>query len=333
MAISEPDQQLSAVARSLAQRASEPAVVDNVSTGTAGWTDRTLLKSGRFYPKGTSQAGERLAFYARHFAMVEVDATYYSLLPPATAERWIQVTPAGFYFDVKAHPVLTGHPIDVTRLPADLKSAVEQAGFERRVYAERLPKELSLEMRSRFRALVEPLQQAGKLGCVMVQLPPWFQATRGNARRIEALAESFGDIPLSVEFRHPSWLAAERRDRVFDLLARHRLSYVCVDEPDVPGGGVPPVVRVTNVRLAIIRFHGKNLAGWQRKGASVHERFDYLYSPDELSAWVEPVRRLSGEAREVHAVFNNCVRDYAVVNAKGLAVLRAEAPGAEPGRE
>jgi uncharacterized protein YecE (DUF72 family) len=84
------------------------------------------------------------------------------------------------------------------------------------------------------------------------------------------------------------------------------------------------LLEVTRPELAIMRFHGHNVAGWNKRSASVHERFDYVYTSEELAAWVGPVRRLAAEAREVHAVFNNCVRNYAVLNAKGLAALLAE---------
>jgi len=84
------------------------------------------------------------------------------------------------------------------------------------------------------------------------------------------------------------------------------------------------VVAVTNPRLAVVRFHGQNREGWEKKGASVAERFNYLYRPAELTAWVAPLRRLSAEAESVHAVFNNCVRNFAVLNAKDLAFLLGE---------
>ena len=71
----------------------------------------------------------------------------------------------------------------------------------------------------------------------------------------------------------------------------------------------------------MLRFHGKNAQGWQKKGATVHERFNYLYSPEELGAWVQGVKQLASEAKHVHAVFNNCVRNYAVLNARALAAL------------
>jgi uncharacterized protein YecE (DUF72 family) len=234
-------------------------------------------------------------------------------------------TPDGFRFDVKAFPVLTEHPLDVTRLPGDLRAEVAPLASERgRIRVDGLPDAVRSELERRFRASLVPLVSSGRLGAILCQFPPWFEATRGNARKIERLAERHGDLPLSIEFRHRSWLLPERRDRVLDLLRRHDLAFVAVDEPAGRVGGVPPVAEVTSPRLAVVRFHGRNVAGWDRPGASVHQRFDYLYTPDELRPWVEPVRRLAERAREVHAVFNNCVRDYAVVNAKGFGVLLAE---------
>ena len=103
------------------------------------------------------------------------------------------------------------------------------------------------------------------------------------------------------------------------------LAYVCVDEPQVEGS-VPPLVAATSSALAVIRFHGHNARGWQLKGASVYQRFDWLYTPDELAAWVQPVHELSRQAEEVHALFNNCVRNYSVINAKGLSALLESAP-------
>jgi uncharacterized protein YecE (DUF72 family) len=317
-AIPEPEPERLRSATELAARAREPALVANIAFGTAGWTDKTLIASGQFYPRGASNARARLEHYARHFSLVEVDATYYSLLPPETAERWVAITPSNFEFDVKAHPILTGHPLEIARLPAELKAGLGGAG---RVYPENLPREVAREIEARFRAFVAPLARAGKLGCVMLQFPPWFTATRGNARRVEQLAEAWAGVPLSIEFRHASWLDEARRERVLALLERHKLSYVCVDEPAVRGGGVPPLALVTNPELALVRFHGHNRAGWLKRGASVHERFDYLYTADELRAWVEPVAKLAREAKRVHALFNNCVRNYAVLGAKGLSVL------------
>ena len=316
-----PDPECYPSALVLSMQAPTPAVVGGLVAGTAGWTDRTLIASGRFYPRGIRKSSERLQYYASQFSMVEVDATYYALIPAETTQHWVRSTPAGFRFNIKAHPVLTGHPMELERLPKDLHRDLGPFSRRGRVYADRLPKELASDIENRFRSTLQPLTQSGKLSCVLTQFPPWFEATRGNARRIERLAQRWEGVTLAVEFRHPSWLDPVRRDRVMSLLKNHQMAYVCVDEPQLEGSGVPPALEVTFPRLAYLRFHGHNLRGWATQGASVHQRFDYLYSTEELARWARPASSLAAQAEEVHAVFNNCVRDYAVLGAKGLMAL------------
>lgn len=319
-------------AYALAERAPRPAIASNVRFGTAGWSDASLSRGELFYPKGVSTPEARLRYYASHFNLVEVDATYYALLAQDLVARWAEWTPSNFHFDVKAHPVFTGHPIDRARLPSEL--AAEVPSRERRVYPKDLPAELTREIERRYFEALAPLIERGRLTSILIQFPPWFDATRGNVRKLEALRTRYPSAPFSVEFRHRSWLLPERRERVLDFLRGASLPYVVVDEPDVERGGVPPLTVVTSPRLAVVRFHGQNRAAWARPSATVAERFNYLYGASELSAWVERVRRLAGEAEEVHAVFNNCIRNYAVLNAKGLAALlegSAKDAGISPG--
>ncbi len=316
LALPLPEPERLARAESLAEQAPLPARVGKVEFGTASWTDRTLIESHTFYPRGASTPEARLRHYAAHFPFVEVDATYYTLLPADTAARWVSFTPEDFSFDVKAFPSLTGHPIDVTRLPGDLKEAVVAAGHERRVYADKLPPELLAEIDARFLSFLRPLSDENRLRAVLLQFPPWFTATRGNVKKLSEIRAAHPTLPFAVEFRHKSWFLEERRARVFDVLRSEQMSFVVIDEP-----GMPLVAEVTHPALSLVRFHGKNERGWSKKGATVHERFGYLYEPSELSVWVEPVKRLAGQAERVQAIFNNCVRNYAVLGAKDLAVL------------
>jgi uncharacterized protein YecE (DUF72 family) len=312
-------------ARALANAAPAPCVVGRICCATAGWTDATLVKDTDFYPRGQRSPRGRLEYYSRLFPYVEVDATYYALLPPENALNWLSWTPASFCFDVKANPVLTGHPIDTARLPADLKEAAMNAGAPRRAYAERLPTTLSDEIERRFRAFVSPLLEQGRLSCVLLQFPPWFTATQKNARHIESVARRWEGVPLAVEFRHASWLEPSRSERTLALLARHALSFVNTDAPTTNGAGSPSLLHVTNPKLALVRFHGHNVRGWATKGATVHERFSYLYSPMQVRAWTSPLRTLAARAENVHATFNNCYRDYAVISARELgAALTTE---------
>src|SRR5690606_1139033 len=120
---------------------------------------------------------------ATQFALVEVDATFYTLLDPAVTARWVEWTDAEFSFNIKSHPILTGHPIDVARAPRDLgRELAMVAGARPRLYPRDVPAEIREELTSRFLAQLAPLVEAGRLGCVMLQFPPWFRATRGNAR-------------------------------------------------------------------------------------------------------------------------------------------------------
>jgi uncharacterized protein YecE (DUF72 family) len=312
-----------ATAHELAYTAPQPARVGNIACATAGWTDPTLLKGTGFYPKSARAARERLGYYAQHFPFVEVDATYYALLPPSNAHNWLAWTPEPFTFNIKSHPVLTGQPFEAARLPADLRQAVVDSGAPARVYSDRLPPEITAAIEERFREFLQPLVNAKRLGALLLQFPPWFAANRGNARVLEAVAERWAHTPLAVEFRHKSWAEPERRARLTALLRAHEISLVCTDAP-AQALGVDSLQQVTNPRLSVVRLHGRNARGWEKKNASVHERFSYLYSPDELSSCLLSLRTIAKEAETVHVTFNNCYRDYAVLNAKGLSALLAK---------
>ena len=61
----------------------------------------------------------------------------------------------------------------------------------------------------------------------------------------------------------------------------------------------------TTSPTAYVRFHGRNLGTWNKRGGSAAERFDYLYSDEELAEWAEPLRELAGQSERTFAFFNN----------------------------
>jgi len=267
----------------------------------------------------------RLSHYAEHFRVLEVDATFYALLSAAVVRRWVLWTPADFRFTVKAHPVFTGHPIERSRLPAELATVTAGLNGGGKIYVNDLPPEVVREIERRYFEALSPLVEQGRLAAVIVQFPPWFDATRGNARQIESLRERFPDVPFAIEFRNRTWLLPERRERVFAMLRAAQITYVVADEPVVDRAGIPLWPAVTCPRLAMLRCHGRNRAAWANPRASIAERFNYLYSPDELSTLKIALNRLSSEAEAVYAIFSNCISDYAVLGAKGLcALMRCE---------
>jgi uncharacterized protein YecE (DUF72 family) len=286
--------------------------VGDILVGTASWTDKSLLKSG-WYPKGADSADERLRYYSSQFPLVEVDSTYY--FPPSekNSELWVERTPAGFTFNIKAFSLLTQHPTKTEALYKDL-----EIPDKRNVYLKDLKDDVVTEVWDRFLSALRPLHEAGKLGALLFQFPPWFIIGRKNREYILECAKRSAPIPILIEFRHNSWLSDRNGDETLEFLEGHGLAYVCVDMPQGFKSSVPPVIAAT-ADLAAIRFHGHNDAEWE--SGSVQRRFKYLYSEKELRRWAPKVHDLAAEAKSTHVLMNNCYRDYAQRNASELAEL------------
>ena len=294
-----------------------------ISVGISSWTEPTLVSSG-FYPPEATTAEARLRFYASRFPIVEVDSTFYAIPSETTARLWVERTPRAFIFHAKAYALLTQHPTPPARLPKDLREKISDKGAN--IYFKDLAPRDKETIFDRFRDGLQPLHDAGKLGAVVFQFPKWFLPSPGSYRFMEDLREWLPDFRIAVEFRQESWMKEIRRDRVLRFLKDHGYTYVVVDEPQGFPSSVPPVVAVT-APLALVRFHGRNRETWEKKGISTAEKFRYLYERAELGAWVPGLHQLATQAKEVHAVMNNCYGDYAVRNAEDLAGLLAVKAG------
>jgi uncharacterized protein YecE (DUF72 family) len=289
--------------------------MDEIRVGTAGWTDKTLIDSG-WYPPEESNPEKRLRYYATQFPLVEVDSAYYALPAEQTALAWAERTPAHFTFNVKAFSLFTQHPTPVKALPKDLREEAGKAGKDR-VYLKDVDPKLAEEAWGRFLSALAPLREAGKLGAILLQFPPWFPIGRANKQYILACAQRAAPDRVCVEFRNRTWMTDENKDETLKFLSDHQLPYVCVDEPQGYSNSIPPVIAATS-DLAVVRMHGHS-EHWDAK--TVQERFNYRYREEELKTWAGNVRKLAADADETHVVFNNCYRDYAQVNAKQLEAL------------
>jgi uncharacterized protein YecE (DUF72 family) len=287
----------------------------HIRVGTAGWTDKTLIDSG-WYPPDASNPEKRLRYYAEQFPLVEVDSAYYALPAEQTATAWAERTPAGFTFNVKAFSLFTQHPTPVRALPSDLREAAAKTGKDR-VYLKDVDPEVTGQAWDRFLAALEPLRQAGKLGAILLQFPPWFPISRANKEYIVACAERAAPRRVCVEFRNHTWMTSDNQQETLDFLSAHDLPYVCVDMPQGFSNSIPPVLAATS-DLAVVRLHGHS-DKWESK--DIQQRFGYRYSDGELSTWAGNVQRLAEDATETNVVFNNCYRDYAQVNGKRLAEI------------
>jgi uncharacterized protein YecE (DUF72 family) len=198
---------------------------------------------------------------------------------------------------------MTRHPVKAEVVPEDLRAEMP---VDERGRIDRPPRELRAEVFRRFLEALEPLRAAGKLGGILFQLPPYIVYKDSSLEYVEWAREQIGENEMFVEFRHRSWLDDEHRADSLAFLERIGAGYVVVDAPrsDTAKNLVPTVVATTSP-TAYVRFHGRNLATWNKRGGSAAERFDYLYSDEELEEWVDPLRELAGQAEEAYAFFNN----------------------------
>jgi len=289
----------------------------DILVGTASWADKSLLDSKLFYPKEAKTAESRLRYYAEQFPLVEVDSSYYAIPAPQVAESWAQRTPQSFVFDIKAFRIFTQHQTPPQVLPTDIREALGPPAQKKNVYYGDFPPELMEEMWRRFKLALEPLRQAGKLGAVLFQFPPWFYYRRSNLQHIEHCAQVLEGYQIAVEFRNRTWFDDKHRSEVLEFEREHGLAHVVVDEPQGFSSSIPTVWEVTSPNLAIFRLHGRNAQTWDKKGlAASSERFDYEYQQEELRDFLRPVRELAAQARHVHVVFNNNLRDQGIRGAR-----------------
>jgi uncharacterized protein YecE (DUF72 family) len=289
----------------------------SIEVGTASWTDATLIKSGKFYPKGCTSAEARLRFYAKHFPMVEVDASYYAMPSAANSALWAQRTPPGFTFNMKAFRLFTGHQTEPKFFPPDIQQVLPQTG-KKNLYYRDIPPDIIDELWARFFEALEPLRAAGKLGAVLFQFAPWITTASRDKAHVAHCAERMAPYLTAFEFRNASWFDDRRRAATLAFEREHALVHVVMDAPDVTTRA-HTVWEATSPRLAIVRLHGRNAEAWSGS-TTASGRFNYDYSDEELEALVIPIREIARRVDRTDVVFNNCFEDSAQRN--GLTMMR-----------
>ena len=159
-----------------------------------------------------------------------------------------------------------------------------------------------------------------------MQYPPYFTATdkeheHRNLETIDRAIEMLKPLPVFVEFRHSSWVEGPQLQRTMRFLSDRFATYVVVDAPQISGSHVMPPVLAATSPLGYVRFHGRNMATWNARTASAADRFDYLYSREELETWRDPITHLAEDTERTWVMFNNCKYDYAPRNAKEMAEI------------
>jgi uncharacterized protein YecE (DUF72 family) len=294
-----------------------------ILVGTASWTDKSLIASGRFYPPKCTTAEDRLRYYASQFPLVEVDSSYYAIPEPQVAQLWAERTPASFLFNVKAFRLLTGHQTAPAALPKDIAKALGPI-TSRNLYYKDAPAEIRDAVWERFRLGIEPLHRAGKLVAVHFQFAPWVAFHPRNLDHIDECSERLRGLQLSIEFRNRTWFEGKHAQRTLDFERQRGLTNAVVDEPQGLANTVPSVWEVTTPELAVVRLHGRNHGTWNQKGlASSAQRFNYNYDTAELIELSNMIRQLGTQADLTQVVFNNNYEDQGQRNARELTRLLA----------
>jgi uncharacterized protein YecE (DUF72 family) len=249
-----------------------------------------------------------LVYYARTlgFNTVELDSSFYHMPTIPLIEALLQKTPPGFLFTVKAHRSMTHEVWNVTKPAApgrpafpDLASGLKDAA-------------LLVPAFTAFWEAVTPMADAGRLGTVVLQYPPWFRDTPENRRFLLTTRDLLPRLPLSIEFRDRSW----HNEDALTFLRREHLGYVAVDEPQLRN--LLPLVPIVTSDVAYLRLHGRN-PNWF--GASKETRYDYLYSKEELEQMLPSIRTMAASASLMFIMTNNCHRGQAVQNARDLQAM------------
>lgn len=272
--------------------------------GTASWTDKPLIESGRFYPESARSPEERLRYYASQFPLVEADTTYYGLPQQSMVQNWADRTPDGFTFDVKAYSLFTEHPAPVQRLPKDIQQMLPKSlAGARNLYRKDAPPDVLDATWATFIDALLPLHESGKLGVVVFQFPKWVFPNRRTWEYFDDIRDRLGPYSAAVEFRNDVWMRADNREDTLARLGDLGFTYICVDEPQGFSSSVPPVVAATT-DIGFVRFHGRNRETWEKRTKTSAERFDYWYRPEEFDEWLPGFRDLVADTRQVHAVMN-----------------------------
>ena len=269
----------------------------NVRVGPAGWSYDDW--AGPVYPDPKPRGFDPLGYLAGYVDTVEINSTFYRPASASAARSWLGRVEhnARFRFTAKLWQRFTHEQAAGAWTAAEVREA---------------------------RVALDALAAGGRLGAVLLQFPWRFKRTPESREWLGDLTSAFGDLPLVVEVRHDSWLVPD----FYDSLAERGVGFVNIDQPLFKRSVKPSAT--TTSRVGYVRVHGRNARDWFRQDAGVNERYDYLYSPDELAPWVERTREIAGEAPETYVVTNNHYRGQAMVNAVMARAMLTGAPAPAP---
>ena len=269
-----------------------PQSPHRLCVGPAGWSYSDW--AGYVYPSRRPKGFHEAAYLAEFFDTIEINTSFYQPLRPDHAALWVERVSANpsFMFTAKLWQKFTHDP-----------SATKED--ERAV-----------------RTGFDVLRKAEKLGAVLLQFPFSFHCTRETIAYLTAVLTRFADYPLVVELRHSSWQTPD----TLSFLREHQAGFCNIDQPII-GRSLEPSAEATSP-VGYVRLHGRRYDTWfsDDPATPAHERYNYLYSPEELDPWIARIRTVSKHARDTFVVTNNHFQGKAVVNALQLLSILKGAP-------
>ena len=254
--------------------------MNKIRIGPAGWSYKDW--EGVVYPHKPGVKFDPLTYLAKFFDTIEINSTFYR--PPAatSAKAWAKrvANNPDFRFTAKLHRVFTHERGDATDKDEQM-----------------------------FREGIDPLVEARKFGALLLQFPWSFKNTDEERSYLIKLINRFKDYPLIIEVRHASW----NNPAIYEELEARDVGICNIDQP-IFKKSIRPAALTTS-SLGYVRLHGRNYQNWFREEAVRDERYNYLYSVDELEPWVVRVREVAKLTKETYVITNNHFLGKAVVNA------------------
>jgi uncharacterized protein YecE (DUF72 family) len=268
-----------------------------IRVGPAGWSYKDW--EGIVYPQKPGKSFDPLEYLTQFFNTIEINSSFYRPPVPSTTKSWARRVAGNkeFAFTAKLHRIFT---------------------HERGKATKKDEKE--------FRMGMDEIANAGRLGGVLLQFPWSFKNTPDDRIYLAKLLEQFSDYPLVLEVRHASW----NNPDFYEWLDERGVGICNIDQP-VFSKSIRPQALTTS-RIGYVRLHGRNYQNWFREKAPPHERYNYLYSLDELDPWLVRIKEVSKETRETYVITNNHFRGQGVVNAIEIKAALEEKtfPAPEP---
>lgn len=266
-----------------------------IRVGPAGWSYADW--KGVVYPYRPGSKFDELVYLAQFFDTIEINSTFYRSPAPKTSRRWAERVSHNpqFKFTAKLYQVFTH----------DRGKATHADEIE-------------------FREGIEPLVKENIFGALLIQFPWSFKNNVENRDYLADLLKRLKEYPTVVEVRHASW----NESGIYEWFHETGVGFCNIDQP-LFSKSIKPSARSTSL-TGYVRLHGRNYQSWFSARSKVTERYDYLYTQEELEPWLENIEKVADRCSETYVIANNHFRGKAVVNALEIKARlfgeKAEAP-------